>query len=179
VAKAKKTPKKKMAKKPAKKRSPVKKATPRKAAKKKAARKIAGKKTSPKKKAATLKAVTAPARTAPKKLVAPPVQPKPAPKTTSTKPPRRSIDLESFESDQGPRGAGSEAAGQSGDLQGLSRKATSSSESVEELVEEGQAWEASAISGVEDNDGDPAEVRTHEVPEDDVPEEYLNDRENE
>jgi len=58
-------------------------------------------------------------------------------------------------------------------VQGLSRKAVVDSESVEELVEEGQAREAAAISGVEDAlDPDQAEVHTREVPEDDVPEEY-------
>jgi hypothetical protein len=50
------------------------------------------------------------------------------------------------------------------------------SESVEELVEEGQAYEADAISGVEEAlDPDQGEVHTHEVPEDDVPEEYLDE----
>jgi septal ring-binding cell division protein DamX len=70
-------------------------------------------------------------------------------------------------------GIASRSAGQSGDVQGLSRKAVVDSESVEELLEEGQAREAAAISGVEDSpDPDQAEVRTREVPEDDVPEEY-------
>jgi hypothetical protein len=70
-------------------------------------------------------------------------------------------------------GMGSRSAGQSGDVQGLSRKAIVDSESVEELLEEGQAREAAAISGVEDAlDPDQAEVHTREVPEDDVPEEY-------
>jgi hypothetical protein len=47
---------------------------------------------------------------------------------------------------------------------------------VEELVEEGQAREAAAISGVEDApDADQGEVRTREVPEDDVPEEYKDE----
>ncbi len=47
--------------------------------------------------------------------------------------------------------------------------------SVEELVEEGQSFEAEAISGVEDApDPDVAEVHTREVPEDDVPAEYLD-----
>jgi len=50
------------------------------------------------------------------------------------------------------------------------------SESVEELAEEGNAFEADAIQGVEDAKGpDVSEVTTREVPEDDVPEEYLND----
>src|SRR5213592_1174757 len=46
-------------------------------------------------------------------------------------------------------GMGSNSAGQSGDVQQLSRKAVVDSESVEELLEEGQAREAAAISGVE------------------------------
>jgi hypothetical protein len=63
---------------------------------------------------------------------------------------------------------GSNAAGQSGDLQGLD------SDRVEELVEEGQSFEAAAVSGIEDApDADVAEVTTRQVPEDDVPAEYL------
>src|ERR1700686_236045 len=74
------------------------------------------------------------------------------------------------------RGLGAEAGGQSGDTEGLSRAEIADSESVEELVEEGQAFEAAAISGVEDApDADRGEVRTRQVPEDDVPEEYLPD----
>lgn len=70
----------------------------------------------------------------------------------------------------------SRSAGQSGDVQAVSRKAVVDSESVEELLEEGQAREAAAISGVEDApDADQAEVRTREVPEDDVPEEYTDE----
>ncbi len=72
--------------------------------------------------------------------------------------------------------SGSSSAGQSGDAQELSRKAVVDSESVEELLEEGQAREAAAISGVEGApDPDQGEVRTREVPEDDVPEEYTDD----
>jgi hypothetical protein len=49
------------------------------------------------------------------------------------------------------------------------------SESVGELLEEGNAFEAEAVTGVEDAENtDEKEVRTHEVPEDDVPEEYLD-----
>jgi hypothetical protein len=62
---------------------------------------------------------------------------------------------------------------QSGDLQGLSQTEGADSESVKELVEEGNAFEAEVVSGVEAAD-DAKEVRTHQVPEDDVPEEYLN-----
>ena len=65
--------------------------------------------------------------------------------------------------------------GESGDLQGLSQPPTANSESVEELLEEGNALEAEAVQGVESAlDADQGEVQTHEVPEDDVPEEYLD-----
>ena len=68
------------------------------------------------------------------------------------------------------------SAGQSGDIQQISNVPDADSESVEELVEEGNAFEADAIQGVEDAaDADVSEVTTREVPEDDVPEEYLND----
>ena len=72
-----------------------------------------------------------------------------------------------------PRGTGPDSAGQSGDTQGLSDVAEAGSESVEELVEEGQSLEAEVISGVEDApDPDEAELHTKEIPEDDVPSEY-------
>ena len=62
---------------------------------------------------------------------------------------------------------------QSGDLQGLSRAEEADSESVDELVEEGNLFEAGAVAGVEEADSaDEKEVHTHEVPEDDVPKEY-------
>jgi len=62
-----------------------------------------------------------------------------------------------------------------GDLQGLSSSAEADSESVDELLDEGNAFEAEVVKGVEDADNaDEAEVHTHEVPEDDVPEEYLD-----
>jgi hypothetical protein len=68
------------------------------------------------------------------------------------------------------------SAGQSGDLQGLSRKQVVDSESVEELLEEGQTYEAEAVSGVEDAlEPDQGEVQTHEVLSDDVPEEYTDE----
>jgi hypothetical protein len=70
------------------------------------------------------------------------------------------------------------AAGQAGDLQGLSDTEEGDSESVVELLEEGQSFEAEVVRGVENApDADVAEVTTTEVPEDDVPSEYLdNDR---
>jgi hypothetical protein len=73
-----------------------------------------------------------------------------------------------------PTGRGARSGGQSGDLQGLSGREASDSESVDELLEEGNAFEAEVVKGVEDADGaDEREVHTHEVPEDDVPDEYL------
>ena len=64
---------------------------------------------------------------------------------------------------------------QSGDLQGLSRAEGADSESVDELLEEGNPFEAEVVTGVEDAEvTDEKEVHTHEVPEDDVPEEYLD-----
>jgi hypothetical protein len=74
---------------------------------------------------------------------------------------------------------GPDSAGQSGDIQQLHDRAEADSESVEELIEEGSAYEAEAIEGVEDAEDENGvihEVRTHEVPEDDVPEEYLEDQ---
>ena len=73
------------------------------------------------------------------------------------------------------RGLGPEAGGQAGDTEGLSEKESVDSESVEELVEEGQAFEAGVISGVEEADEGSREVRTREVPVDDVPQEYLDE----
>jgi hypothetical protein len=76
----------------------------------------------------------------------------------------------------GRRGLGAESGGQSGDTQGLSRRSYDDSESVEELMEEGQYMEAEAVSGVENApDADQGEVRTRQFPEDDVPEEYQNE----
>ena len=71
---------------------------------------------------------------------------------------------------------GSDAAGQSGDIEGMDDGAYADSESAEELLEEGNAFEAGIVAGVEDSlDPDQGEVRTRQFPEDDVPEEYLDD----
>ena len=60
-----------------------------------------------------------------------------------------------------------------GDFGGVSVVEGANSESPEELLEEGQTFEAGIVSGVENApDPDQGEVRTHEVPQDDVPEEY-------
>ena len=69
----------------------------------------------------------------------------------------------------------SRSGGQSGDLQGLRDIESADSESVNELLEEGNAFEADVVAGVEHvEDDEEREVHTHEVPEDDVPEEYLD-----
>lgn len=85
-------------------------------------------------------------------------------------PSRRAQQLESSLSRRGAR-----ASEQSGDLEGLSRAEQADSESVDELVEEGNVFEAGAVAGVEEaDDQDTREVHAHEVPEDDVPDEYLD-----
>jgi hypothetical protein len=75
----------------------------------------------------------------------------------------------------GQRGLGPRSGGQSGDTQGVSGAVQTDSESVEELLEEGQTFEAEVVAGVEGApDADESEVHTKEVPEDDVPDEYRN-----
>jgi len=60
-----------------------------------------------------------------------------------------------------------------GDLQDLSNVESADSESVDELMEEGHAFEAGVVSGVEESrNREGEEVRTREVLEDDVPGEY-------
>jgi hypothetical protein len=100
----------------------------------------------------------------------------PVRKVTKKKSPKRrargkavSIGLAEFQR----QGLGARSGGQSGDIQGISGSARTDSESVTELLEEGQSFEAEVVSGVENAlDPDESEVITHEVPEDDVPEEY-------
>jgi hypothetical protein len=82
-----------------------------------------------------------------------------------------SVDTVAF----APKGLGARSGEQSGDLQGLSNVQGADSESVDELLEQGNAFEAEAVKGVEDaGAADEGEVRTHEVPQDDVPGEYLD-----
>jgi len=74
-----------------------------------------------------------------------------------------------------PRRSAEISGEESGDLQGLSRVEEADSESVDELLEEGNSFEAGIVSGVEEaDDAGVREVHTREVPEDDVPEEYLD-----
>ena len=70
---------------------------------------------------------------------------------------------------------GTSSGQQSGDLQGLSRVEGADSESVDELLEEGNAFEADVVTGVEAaGDAEEREVHSHEVLQDDVPDEYLD-----
>ena len=74
-----------------------------------------------------------------------------------------------------PRALRARAGAGGGDFGGVSTVESVDSESADELLEEGQAFEAGIVSGVEDApDADRGPVKTREVPEDDVPEEYLD-----
>ncbi len=144
-------------KKPAKKKAKAKKA------------KVSAKRSAKKKKPAAKKAVAEA-----QQLIA--AKAKPAAKKPAARPKAKGKTYDFEQPQLGPtRRDASERAGQSGDLQGLSDVEEADSESVDELLEEGQSFEAEAVSGVENApDADRGPVRTHEVLEDDVPEEYLD-----
>jgi hypothetical protein len=94
---------------------------------------------------------------------------KAAPKKAQVRGKSNEVELVSYQR----RGLGADTGGQSGDTQGLSGRVDVDSESVKELLEEGQSYEAEAVKGVEDApDPDVAEVHTKQVLEDDVPREY-------
>src|SRR5260370_34423036 len=81
----------------------------------------------------------------------------------------QSVDTVAF----APEGLAARSGGQSGDLQGLSNIRGADSESVDELLEEGNTFEAEAVKGVQDaGDADEGEVHTHEVRQADVPARY-------
>jgi hypothetical protein len=159
-----------------KKKPTLKKSAARKTAsgRKKTVKKAAPKKAVAKKLVAKKKAVVAKKKPAvAKKSVGkkPPAIQKSAAKKTS---PRQEVINPITPS--GRRGLGAASGGQSGDTQGLSRRDFDDSESVEELMEEGQYMEAEAVAGVENApDADQGEVRTRQFPEDDVPEEYKDE----
>jgi hypothetical protein len=140
--------------------------------KKAAKKKLAKKKATPKKKLTRKKAVLNKVAVKKKVLVKKTASPKTAgalKKRVQRK--NQSVDAEAFAAE----GLRARSGGQSGDLQGLSSVEGVDSESVEELIEEGNAFEADAVMGVEHaDDTDEKEVRTREVPEDDVPGEYLD-----
>jgi hypothetical protein len=156
---------------------------------KKQTKRIAGKKVKPVKKA--LKAKLAKKAATPKKKLAKKAAPKKmqartkagAKKTAVGKTARaakkrvrgksQTVDTVVF----APEGLAPRSGGQSGDLQGLSSREGANSESVDELLEEGNAFEAEVVKGVQDaGDADEGEVHTHEVPQDDVPGEYHRDK---
>ena len=73
-----------------------------------------------------------------------------------------------------PKVHGPDSAGQSGADQGLPEQAEADSESVKELLQDGQFLEATVVDAIENApEPDVAEVRTRQFPEDDVPPEYL------
>jgi hypothetical protein len=149
-----------------KKKQSKKKKAPTKKALKKLTRKRATLKKKPKRKPTPKRAATKTKRggkktTARKKARAPK-------KRAAAKSP--SVDTAAFTRE----GQRARSGGQSGDLQGLPNREGAASESVDELLEEGNAFEADVVKGVEDA-GDEGEVHTHEVPEDDVPGEYLDE----
>jgi hypothetical protein len=140
--------------------------------KNKALKKPAKKSPTPKKKSAKKKKTTTPKRAAAKtrlsgKKKAARQKARAPRKQAAAKGP--AVDTAAFTRE----GLRARSGGQAGDLQGLSNLEGTDSESVDELLEEGNAFEADVVKGVEDA-GDGAEVHTHEVPEDDVPGEYLD-----
>ena len=129
------------------------------AKKKPARKKKAAKKAAPKKKLALKKKL--------------PAKKKPA---RRKKPPRGRAEISNSIREQDDFGLGADSAGQAGDVQGLSRNELADSESVTELAEEGQDYEAGIVNGVENApDADRGPIKTREVPENDVPEEYLDE----
>ena len=121
------------------------------------------------------KKTAAPKKKLAKKKAAPKKKTKGKAARTAKKPvrgKRQTVDTVAFR----PEGLSARSGGQSGDLQGMSSLEGANSESVDELLEEGNAFEAEVIKGVEDaGDADNREVRTHEVPQDDVPGEYRDE----
>jgi hypothetical protein len=76
---------------------------------------------------------------------------------------RRDNDAHLDELGDDPGQVGPDSGGQSGDTQGLSEIADAAAESVEELADTGQAYEAEVIEGVEDAADHPEKpVHTHE-----------------
>lgn len=111
---------------------------------------------------------------------------KPAPKRSAAKKPARrkksirgSSAVDAAPTAQIHQGVGLAKKGRSPDTEGLSAVEDVDSESVAELEDEGQSFEAEVIEGIENaGDANQGEVKTEEVPEDDVPPEYRDYREN-
>lgn len=122
------------------------------------------KKISAKRPAKKAKKKAAPKRTAPKKAVravkAIKTNRRPAPQRR-TQPISRPAEPRTMRTDS--------------DSQGLSTRAEAGPESVSELIDEGNVFEAGVVAGVERaDDSEGKEVQTREFPEDDVPEEYID-----
>jgi hypothetical protein len=72
-----------------------------------------------------------------------------------------------------PKARSARVGGGAGDYRGVSVVEGADSESPKELLEEGQTFESGVVSGVQNApSADQGEVRTREVPMDDVPLEY-------
>src|ERR1700730_1447900 len=99
--------------------------------------------------------------------------PKRTPPTLQASVSRGSQDVETVRLK--PKSRVARAGTGAGDLQGISIVEDVDSESADELLEEGQAFEAGIVSGVEKAGDADSEVITHEVLEDDVPKEYDDD----
>ncbi len=146
-------------------------AAKRKPLKKTSKQKLAKKKTSPKKKLAKKKPASKKVVLKTKVPVKKKVSAQGAGDARRRVSGNQSLDTEAF----ALQGQTARSAGQSGDLQGLSNVEGADSESVDELIEEGNAFEADVVAGVESaGDAEEKEVHTHEVSEDDIPGEYLD-----
>jgi hypothetical protein len=72
-----------------------------------------------------------------------------------------------------PKTRTARVGGGAGDYRGISVVEGADSESPKELLEEGQTFEAGIVEAVQNApNADEGEIRTREVPEDDVPPEY-------
>lgn len=72
-----------------------------------------------------------------------------------------------------PKARSARVGGGASDYSGVSEVEGADAESPRELLEEGQTFEAEVVDAVQNApDADRSEVKTREVPEDDVPREY-------
>jgi hypothetical protein len=146
----------------------LKKAAPKKLAKRPP--KMAAKKAGPKPiKKAAAKPANKPVKAAATRTVRSPRKVKEVSSGTLRSSLTSNITLSSRDEDLANRG------GQSGDLQGISRVADADSESVEELLEDGQALEAEVVEGVEDVPDEKPVPSRGRIEEDSVPD--YDDRE--
>jgi len=130
-----------------------------------------------KSKLAAKKKPAAKAKTAAKKSVkkrAPVVKAKAPTRKKNRVPPTEQVGSQSVETTQlRAKSRVARAGAGGGDFGGASVVEGANSESADELLEEGQSFEAGIVRGVEEADDNiEQEVRSHEVPQDDVPGEY-------